>query len=131
MFYNLVMKEAIKNFPKQFAWVPKIENEDQLQKYSKFVVAGMGGSSLAGDLMKVWNPLPDLTVHRGYGLPETCLPSGMVVAAGLSHALVIASSYSGNTEETLSALDTAIEFGLAVAVVAAGGKLLDKAKELG
>ncbi len=125
------MEEAIRNFPKQFAWEPKIENEDLLHTYSKFVVAGMGGSSLAGDLMKVWNPLLDLTVHRDYGLPETCLPSGMVAEADLNRTLVIASSYSGNTEETLNALDTAIEFGLAVAVIAAGGKLLAKAKELG
>ncbi len=118
------MDDAIRNFPKQFAWEPKIENEDLLHQYSKFVVAGMGGSSLAGDLMKVWNPLLDLTVHRDYGLPE-------IAEVDLSRTLVIASSYSGNTEETLNALDTAIEFGLAVAVVAAGGKLLEKAKELG
>ncbi len=84
----------------------------------------MGGSSLAGDLMKVWNPLLDLTIHRDYGLPE-------IAEVDLSRTLVIASSYSGNTEETLNALDTAIEFGLAIAVVAAGGKLLAKAKELG
>lgn len=118
------MREAIKNFPKQFSWEPKVENESLLHQYSKFVVSGMGGSSLAGDLMKVWNPLLDLVIHRDYGLPE-------ISEADLSRTLVIASSYSGNTEETLSALDTAIEFGLAVAVVAAGGKLLAKAKELG
>ncbi|MDO8466745.1 MAG: bifunctional phosphoglucose/phosphomannose isomerase [bacterium] len=118
------MKEAIQNFPKQFAWAPKIENEDLLHQYSKFVVAGMGGSSLGADLLKVWNPLLDLVIHRDYGLPE-------IAEADLSRTLVIASSYSGNTEETLSAMETATEFGLAVAVVAAGGKLLAKAKELG
>lgn len=119
-----MMKEAIQNFPKQFSWEPKIENEDQLQQYSKFVVAGMGGSSLGADLLKVWNPLLDLVIHRDYGLPE-------IAEADLSRTLVIASSYSGNTEETLSALETAIEFGVAVAIIAAGGKLLEKAKELG
>ncbi|TSC83185.1 MAG: glucose/mannose-6-phosphate isomerase, partial [Parcubacteria group bacterium Gr01-1014_19] len=103
---------------------PKIENEDQLQKYSKFIVAGMGGSSLAADLLKVYDPILDLVVHRDYGLPE-------VADVDLDRTLLIASSYSGNTEETLSALDTAIEFGVAVVIIATGGKLLAKAKELG
>ena len=119
-----MIEEAIRDFPKQFSWQPKIENEDQLQKYSKFIVAGMGGSSLAGDLLKVYNPTLDLVVHRDYGLPE-------VADADLDKTLLVASSYSGNTEETLSALETAIEFGVAAVVIATGGKLLDKAKELG
>ncbi len=118
------MQKVIEDFPKQFSWEPKIENEDQLQKYSKFIVAGMGGSSLAADLLKVSDPILDLVVHRDYGLPE-------VADVDLDRTLLIASSYSGNTEETLSALDTAIEFGVAVVIIATGGKLLAKAKELG
>ncbi|MEK7654440.1 MAG: bifunctional phosphoglucose/phosphomannose isomerase [Patescibacteria group bacterium] len=125
------MQKVIEDFPKQFSWEPKIENEDQLQKYSKFIVAGMGGSSLAADLLKVYDPILDLVVHRDYGLPEACLPLGTVANTHLDQTLLIASSYSGNTEETLSALDTAIEFGVAVVIIATGGKLLAKAKELG
>ncbi|MDP1718879.1 MAG: bifunctional phosphoglucose/phosphomannose isomerase [bacterium] len=116
------MEEAIKKFPEQFSWEPKIINEQLLQQYSKFVVAGMGGSGLAGDLLKVWSPGLDIMVHRDYGLPE--MPE-----KEWDRTLVIASSYSGNTEETLDALDRAIDIGAAVAVVAAGGKLLERAKE--
>lgn len=119
-----MMEQAIKDFPKQFSWEPKIENEDQLLKYSRFVVAGMGGSSLAGDLLKVAIPILDITVHRDYGLPD--FPD-----KDWDQTLVIASSYSGNTEETLDALDEALKNGVAVAVIAAGGKLLEKAKKLG
>ncbi len=124
MYNELMMDEAIKNFSKQFSWEPKIENEDQLLKYSKFVVAGMGGSSLAGDLLKVAVPILDMLVHRDYGLPD--LPD-----KDWDQTLVIASSYSGNTEETLDALDVALKNGVATAVIAAGGKLLEKAKNLG
>lgn len=116
------MEEAIKKFPEQFSWAPKIINEQLLHKYSKFIVAGMGGSSLAGDLLKVWSPILDIIIHRDYGLPE--LPE-----KDWDNTLVIISSYSGNTEEALDALDRAIEIGATVAVVSAGGKLLERAKE--
>jgi len=44
--------EAIKKFYQQFEYEPKIENEDKLKaKFSKFVIAGMGGSNLASDLL--------------------------------------------------------------------------------
>lgn len=54
-----------------------------------------------------------LTIHRDYGLPER---------AG-ENTFVIASSYSGNTEETLSAYTEARERGLSLVGVAAGGEL--------
>ena len=47
------------------------------------------------------------------------------------HALVIACSYSGNTEETLSAMDQALERNAEVAVISSGGRMLQIAKEKG
>ena len=118
------MDDAIKNFPKQFAYEPKVDNEDKLKKFSKFVVVGMGGSGHAADLLKVWRPDLELVVHRNYGLPP-------VPEKYLEESLIIASSYSGNTEETLSGYDEAQSRGLSVSALSTGGKLLEHAKEQG
>ena len=80
------------------------------------VVAGMGGSAAGGDLLATCAAdaldVPVL-VHRGYGLP----------AAAGQHTLVLASSYSGDTEEVLSAVDVALSRKLAVVALTAGGRL--------
>ncbi len=114
------MIEAIKNFPKQFAYQPEIKNADQLQRRKIFIVLGMGGSHLAADLIVAYKPTEDIMVHSDYGLdfPESVL----------ADALIIASSYSGNTEETLSAYEAAKRDGLSLAVIAVGGELLRRAQ---
>ncbi len=86
------------------------------------VVAGMGGSALAANLFTSW-PGVDLPfeIVKNYDIP------GFVGA----ETLFIASSYSGNTEETLSALSQAKERGCQVAVIAAGGKLATIAESEG
>jgi glucose/mannose-6-phosphate isomerase len=114
--------EAIKNFHKQFEWKPAVENSGKLGKYSKFIVAGMGGSNLAADLLKIRKPDLDITTHRDYGLP-------LLPKSASKDTLVIASSYSGNTEETISAFKEAIKKKIPVAVVSIGGKLLELAKK--
>lgn len=88
---------------------------------TKVVVAGMGGSALAAGIVKSWlggrMEVP-FEVVRSYDLP------GYVD----SSTLVIASSYSGNTEETVNCLHEARDKFSQVAVIAAGGHLLDVAK---
>lgn len=88
----------------------------------RIVVTGMGGSALAALLFKAWQstelPMP-FEVIRGYDLPAYVDDT----------TLVIASSYSGNTEETISALSQAQERGAQVGILAAGGKLIDIARE--
>lgn len=84
----------------------------------KVIVAGMGGSALAALLVKDW--LGDelsipFEVVRGYSLP----------AYVDDKTLVIASSYSGNTEETISSLQQARDHFAQVGVIASGGNLLD------
>src|SRR3989338_3895539 len=116
------MYEAIKNFPKQFEFEPKIENQQKLKKADNFIIAGMGGSNLAAGLIKAWNPRLNIFEHRNYGLPN--LPPAI-----FKKSLVIASSYSGNTEETLSSFHEAVKRKIPVAVVSAGGKLLDLARK--
>lgn len=86
------------------------------------VWAGVGGSALPMVVVQSW---PKLTIPfevvRDYQLPPYVNDK----------TLFIASSYSGNTEETLSALAEAESRGCQIAVVAAGGKLADIATEKG
>jgi glucose/mannose-6-phosphate isomerase len=86
------------------------------------IVTGMGGSALAALLAKVWLRhdihVPIETV-RGYELPSSLN----------EHTLVIASSYSGNTEETLSALLQSMNSGAQIGIIASGGTLLAQAVE--
>lgn len=118
------MYEAIKNFAKQFAYEPVIENGTHLEPFERFVAVGMGGSGLAAGLLKAWNPLIRMKIHRDYGLPD--LPE-----EALKKSLIILSSYSGNTEEVIEAFYATREKKLNSAVIAVGGKLLGLAKDAG
>lgn len=94
------------------------------REINNIVVAGMGGSALAACLAKSWlksDLLVPLEIVRTYDLPEY---------AG-KNTLVIASSYSGNTEETLSCLDEAQDCGSQIAIITTGGRLLDTASQYG
>src|SRR3989344_9267737 len=115
------MLDTIKNFFSQFSYNPEIENSDQWKKYSSFLVAGMGGSHLAADLLKVWNPGLDLIIHQDYGLPP-------LAERYFKDRLIILSSYSGNTEEIIDAFEEAGKRNLPRAVISTGGKLLELAK---
>lgn len=121
---NGMMYDAIKNFSKQFEYEPVIVNQERLRYCDKFIVLGMGGSHLAADLLRAWNPYLDIIVHRDYGLPP-------LHESVLARCLIIASSYSGNTEEVLDGFLRAKEKGYPVAAIAVGGKLLEYAKEAG
>lgn len=108
---------------KQAAFDAVVVNSDHDDRQiTSIVVTGMGGSALAALLAKVW--LKDdintpFEIIRGYELPAYVGPN----------TLVIASSYSGNTEETVSALHVAIERGSQIGVIASGGKLIGIAAE--
>jgi glucose/mannose-6-phosphate isomerase len=83
------------------------------------VYAGMGGSALAALLIHTWPKLQlPFEVVRDYDLPTYVGPNTLVIAA----------SYSGNTEETLNALEQAEEKGAQIAVIAGGGKLQEAAQ---
>ena len=86
------------------------------------VVAGMGGSALAAVLAKKWLKLDlpiTIEVVRTYDLP----------AYADNNTLVIVNSYSGNTEETLSCLKEAEQVGAKIAVISAGGELIEFAEK--
>ena len=115
-----MIEEDIRNFNKQFSWEPTPQGPTLcVDNFDKVVVLGMGGSHLGADLLNSYDPKLSLMVHSDYGLPER-LDLG---------DLVIASSYSGNTEEVIDGLNFALEKGFRTAVIASGGKLLEMAKE--
>ena len=80
------------------------------------ILAGMGGSAIGADLAAAYLgpsfPIP-LLVWRGYELPASAGPE----------ALVILSSHSGNTEETLSAYDAARRSRARLLAITTGGEL--------
>ncbi|MDX1436512.1 MAG: bifunctional phosphoglucose/phosphomannose isomerase [Anaerolineales bacterium] len=89
------------------------------------VVAGMGGSAIGADLVAAYlapyASVPVITL-REYNLPAW---------ARSSDTLVVASSHSGNTEETLSAFKQAAEAGCRLAAITRGGKLAELAESAG
>ena len=91
-------------------------------RVSKVVILGMGGSAIGGDLVSSLvtseAKLP-IIIHRGYNVP----------AFINSKTLVIASSYSGMTEETLSSFEQALETDSKKLVITTGGKLKIMAEE--
>ena len=89
--------------------VPKIEGE-----FSNIVFAGMGGSALPALLSTSW---------PGYNVPFEICRNYDIPAYVSDKTLFIAASYSGNTEETLSALAEAEAKGAKIAVFAGGGQL--------
>jgi glucose/mannose-6-phosphate isomerase len=116
------MRKAIENFQKQFAWNPVVENASEKISARRFVVAGMGGSHLAADLLRGFRPEIPLVVHSDYGLPH-------VPEEDIAETLFIISSYSGNTEETLDAFDAARSRGFNLCAIASGGELIIRAKK--
>lgn len=86
----------------------------------KVVIAGMGGSAIAGDLVADLASLQETTpivVVRDFHLPF----------AVDKRCLVIACSYSGNTEETLSLFHLALRSDAAVMALTSGGQLKEQA----
>lgn len=84
------------------------------------ILAGMGGSGHPGDLLNALHlPQVPLTVYRSYNLPPIMT----------RQPLIIVSSYSGNTEEALSAYQAAREHGYSILINTAGGKLTELSQQ--
>ncbi|MFA4946286.1 MAG: bifunctional phosphoglucose/phosphomannose isomerase [Candidatus Micrarchaeia archaeon] len=114
------MRAALNGFPKQFAKGLELAEGVPAGEASSCALLGMGGSAITGDLLNSWLPELGMRVVRDYSAP------------GLnSETLTFACSYSGNTEETLSAFEEAFAAGAQLVVFASGGKLAERAEEEG
>jgi len=120
------MLAAVAALPDQCheAWAAAQEIEAFGEEIDKVVVLGMGGSAIAGDIWRMLlqreSKIPVFNV-RQYDLPPFVD----------ERTLVIASSYSGNTEETLSAFEQALATTAKKIAITAGGKLLTIARANG
>ena len=114
------MQQLIQAFPENITEALQIALKKTYAKpkheIKNIVVCGMGGSGIGGQLVQKWveNELtvPMIGVHA-YALPNFVN----------ENTLVIASSYSGNTEETLSCVEEAIEKKALIIGITSGGKL--------
>ncbi len=121
-------KQVLLNFHQQIeAALPLFKNSGvtlDSSKIKNILYFGMGGSGITGELLAdvLFDELSvPLNVVRGYLSPAYCS----------SETLIIVSSYSGNTEETLSALQASVDKGAQILAITSGGKLAKMAVEKG
>lgn len=120
------MAGYIQSLPQQFRECLQMEFDFiaryQQRSFENIIICGMGGSAIGGDILRTWGlneaSVP-IIVNRDYHIPR--------FAGG--DTLVIAVSYSGNTEETLQAYQKAKNSGAAIICVTSGGKLADLARK--
>ncbi len=122
------MGQLIADFPKQCraAWqnVAGFELPARYREAKQLLILGMGGSAIGGDLLRTLvaeRCRVPILVSREYDIPAWVNES----------TLVVASSHSGNTEETLSAFEQARGRGAMLAAITTGGKLDALAREAG
>lgn len=114
------MLSHIAGLPAQLQTAWDLGREQPLPAWNEIervVVVGMGGSAIGADLVAAYSASTcqvPLIVHRNYGLPAWAEGPG---------TLVIASSHSGNTEETLDAFNTAVARSCLTLALATGGEL--------
>jgi len=123
--YKIVL-DTIKSYPAQLkqAWneIKSLKIPDNFKKIKNVVVCGMGGSALGARIV-------DSLIIDSVGVPIEIFTEYNIPAYTNEDTLIICSSYSGNTEETLSCLDEAIKAKAKIFGITTGGKLAKKLKE--
>ncbi|MGV8025121.1 MAG: bifunctional phosphoglucose/phosphomannose isomerase [Anaerolineaceae bacterium] len=123
---TLNMLAEIDGLPQQLAKAYSNSSHYSLQNIKKpdiVLVAGMGGSAIGADLISSYcSPFSSVPI---ISLREYTLPAW----AAKQNTLVVTSSHSGNTEETLSVFDEALKTGLSIITIATGGEISKKARE--
>lgn len=120
------MKDLVNAFPAQLSEALTIADKARLKKIDRpirnVLITGLGGSGIGGtifqDITSKRSPVPIL-VNKEYFIP----------AFVDEHTLVIVSSYSGNTEETLSAFKIALEKKAQIICISSGGEVVELAKK--
>ncbi len=121
---NEKMRELTENFPNQLRESIEIADKSMLtaaKGIKNIVISGLGGSGIGASIVSNWVydscKLP-ITINKGYFLPNFVK----------KNTLVICSSYSGNTEETMHVLDQAYKSGAKIVCISSGGKMIEFCK---
>ena len=120
------MNEYINDFTKHLKEAliigKKVELNHAQSEIHNVLICGLGGSGIGGtiisDLLRDKVKVP-ISINKNYTIPNFVN----------KNTLVIASSYSGNTEETLSALEECQKRGAQISCVTSGGKMQKMAEE--
>lgn len=114
------MLKEILELPKQIKEGLELAGKTKIRgEINNILICGMGGSGIAGDILKDVYTKKPVYIVKNYFIPEFIGKNTL--------AFII--SYSGNTEETLSAYKEALKKKCRVIVITSGGKLLKLAKK--
>jgi glucose/mannose-6-phosphate isomerase len=117
------MLKVIKNFPNQCREALELPKGVAVSgEIKNVVVAGMGGSAIGGDLLKLYLSTAKVPIYinRDYEVPDFVNEESLVFAA----------SYSGNTEETLAAFRDAKSKGAKIIAITSNGRLSDECDKI-
>lgn len=118
----ILMEKLITAFPANISEALEIAKRSKFKtpdrEIKHVVICGMGGSGIGGKLVGKW-------VENEINVPILYAHDYTLPAFVSKHTLVIGSSYSGNTEETLSTIHEAIEKGAHIIGVCSGGEMQD------
>jgi glucose/mannose-6-phosphate isomerase len=119
------MKKLVENFPDQLTEALRIAASSKIstgKNIQNVLITGLGGSGIGGtivsELANKQSKIP-VSVSKDYFIPSFVN----------ENTLVIVSSYSGNTEETVSAMQQAIEKKAQIACITSGGKVKELAEK--
>lgn len=122
------MKELISSFTAQLRQAMEIGDQavfsPSSNSISNVLITGLGGSGIGGSIIAQ-------IVEKRIGVPVIVNKDYFIPAFVGRETLFIVSSYSGNTEETVSALELALERGCTIVCITSAGKILDIAKSSG
>lgn len=114
------MNTLIAEFPENITEALEIASSAKISspkhEIRNVLICGMGGSGIGGRLVAKW-------VEDEFSVPVAFAQDYGVPGFVSEHTLVIGSSYSGNTEETLSSVDLALKKGAQLIGITSGGKL--------
>lgn len=119
------MDKLIANFTNQLSEALAIGsdvNASSNTKIENVLTCGLGGSGIGAKISKLLN-------RDFLSVPVDSINDYNIPTFVSDKTLVIATSYSGNTEETLMAVEACITKGATIAVIASDGTLLELAKE--
>lgn len=123
-----MMKELISRFPAQLNEAVALAGKAVLlpppYPLNNVLICGLGGSGIGGTMVKE-------ILHTEAALPIDVVKSYAIPSYVSKHTLVICSSYSGNTEETLETFRQAKERNAHLVCITSGGQMLELAKQSG